>query len=164
MYRLEKHSKVKTCQFAVPGFCGITGEHARTLGRCLVDTPDLQARVTALLRTRNDAEQSESAGKLDAVVVEALLVFCHERKPSVHVGEVTTLVNVILTRDGEAVELNAKQVGGRMKKLGFRTIRLDAGGRGIYLLSAECGRIHQLARAFRAAATREPLPGCPHCR
>jgi hypothetical protein len=164
MYRLEKHSKVKTCQFAVPDFCGITGEHARTLGRCLVDTPDLQARVTALLRTRNDAEQSESAGKLDAVVVEALLVCCHERRPSVHVGEVTTLVNVILTRDGEAVELNAKQVGGRMKKLGFRTIRLDAGGRGIYLLSAECGRIHQLARAFRAAATREPLPGCPHCR
>ena len=163
MYRLENHSKVKTCQFAVPEFCGITGEHARTLGRCIVDAPDLQDRVTALLRTRNDAEQTESAGKLDAVVVEALLVCCHERKPSVHVGEVATLVNAILTRDGEEVELSAKRVGGRMKRLGFRTMKLDSGGRGIYLLNGECSRIHQLARAFRAAAVREPLPGCPHC-
>jgi hypothetical protein len=162
-YRLENYSKVKTCQFAVPEFCGITGEHARTLGRCIVDAPDLQARVTALLRTRNDAEQTESAGKLDAVVVEALLVACHERKTSVHVGEIAILVNAILTRDGEAVELSAKQVGGRMKRLGFRTIKLDSGGRGIYLLNGECRRIHQLARAVRAAAVRETLPACPHC-
>jgi hypothetical protein len=163
MYRLENYSKVKTCRFTVPDFCGITGEHARTLGRCIVDTPELQARVTALLRTRNEAEQTESAGKLDAVVVEGLLVCCHERKGSVHVGEVAILVNAILTRDGEEVDLSARQVGGRMKRLGFRTVRLDAGGRGIYLLNGECARIHQLARAFRAAAVRQPLPGCPHC-
>jgi hypothetical protein len=162
-YRLENHSKVKTCQFTVPDFGSITGEHARTLGRCIVDAPDLQARLIALLRPRNDAEQTESAGKLDAVVVEALLVCCHERKPSVHVGEVATLVNAILARDGEAVELSAKQVGGRMKRLGFRTMKLDAGGRGIYLLNGECARMHQLARAFRAAAVSQPLPGCPHC-
>jgi hypothetical protein len=81
----------------------------------------------------------------------------------VHVGEVATLVNAILARDGEAVELSAKQVGGRMKRLGFRTMKLDAGGRGIYLLNGECARMHQLARAFRAAAVSQPLPGCPHC-
>jgi len=163
MYRLENHSKVKASRFTVPDFCSITGEHARTLGRCIVDAPELQSQLTELLRTRNDAEQTESAGKLDAMVMEALLVCCHERKPSVHVGQIATLVNTILTRDEETLELSAKQVGSRMKKLGFRTVRLDAGGRGIYLLNGECARIHQLVRSFRAAASREHLPGCPHC-
>lgn len=164
MYRLQNYSKVKACQFDVPEFCGPARECARTLGRCIVDAPDLQSRLTALLRSQDEAERTESASKLDAVVVEALAVCCHERKPSVHVGEVAALANGILSRGGEVVELSDKQVGGRMKRLGFRTTRLDAGGRGIYLLNGACARIHKLGRAFEVPTVRQDLPGCPYCQ
>jgi hypothetical protein len=164
MYRLKNHSAVKASQFDVPEFSGATREVARTLGRCIVDAPDLQARLTTLLRYRDDAERTENASKLEAVVLEALVVLCHERKASVHVGEVATLANGILTRDGESVELSPRQTGGRLKRLGLLTTRLNSGGRGIYLLSGQCARIHELGRAFGVAALREGLPGCPYCK
>jgi hypothetical protein len=162
-YRLQNYSKVRASQFDVVEFCGAAREYARTLGRCIVNAPDLRSRLTALLRAQDDAERTESASKLDAVVAEALVVCCHQRKTSVHVGDVARLVNAILGRDGEGIELSPKQVGGRMKRLGFRTTRLDSGGRGIILLKGECARIHKLARALGAATVREGLPGCPDC-
>jgi hypothetical protein len=162
-YRLQNWSAVKESQFDVPEFAGATREYGRVLGRCIVDAPDLQARVATLLRSRNDAERTEDARELDAVVLEALLICCHERKQSVHVGEVATLANAILTRNGEAVELSAKQVGTRLRKLGLQTTRLDSGGRGVYLLNGECARVHSVARVLGSVMTRNPLPGCPHC-
>jgi len=45
------------------------------------------------------------------------------------------LPKAILKRNEEFAELTSKQAVGRMKKLGFRTTRLDAAGRGIYLLN-----------------------------
>jgi hypothetical protein len=163
-YRLQNYSKVRACQFDVPEFCGAAREHARTLGQCIVDAPDLRCRLTSLLRAQDDAERTESVGKLDTVVAEALVGCCHQRKTAVHVGDVATLVNAILGRDGEGIELSPKQVGGRMKALGFRTTRLDSGGRGIFLLNGECARIHKLARALGVAAVREGLTGCPYCK
>jgi hypothetical protein len=162
-YRLQNHSKVKASEYDVPQFCGATREYARTFGRCIVDAPDLQARLATLLLAQDQAERTETAGAVDAVVIEALVVCCHERKASVHVGEVATLANAILGRGGETVNLSDKQVGGRMKKLGFRTSRLDAGGRGIYLLNGSCERVHKLARAFDVPTLREDQPGCPYC-
>jgi len=164
MYRVQNYYKVKASHFDVPEFSGAARECARTLGRCIVDNPDLQSRITTLLRERDEAERTEGASKLDAVVVEAFVVCCHERKASVHVGELATLANGILSRSGESVELSAKQVGGRMKGLGFRTTRLDSGGRGIYLLNGQCARIHELGRAFGVPTLREGLPGCPYCQ
>ncbi len=164
MYRLENYSKVKGCHFDVPEFCGGTRECARTLGRCIVDSSDLRSRLTALLSARDDAERTEGASKFDAVVAEALVVCCHERKPSVHVGEIATLATGILSRSGEFVKLSPKQVGGKLKGLGLRTTRLDSGGRGIYLLKEQCARIHELGRAFGVPTLRDGLPGCPYCQ
>jgi hypothetical protein len=164
MYRLKNYSNVKASQFDVPEFSGATREVARTLGQCIVGAPGLQSRLTTLLRSRDDAERTESTSKLEAVVLEALVVCCHERKASVHVGEIATLANGILSRSGEPVELSPKQTGGKMKGLGLRTTKVDSGGRGIYLLSEQCARIHELGRAFSVPALREGLPGCPYCR
>ena len=163
LYRLRNYSAVKTSNFDVPELAGVAREYAHSLGRCIVDAPDLQARVATLLQALSDADRTEGARALDAVVLDALVVCCHERKPSVHVGEVTKLVNTMLKVDGEIVELSPKQVGGRLKRLQFRTTRLDSDGRGIYLLNTECVRIHKLARALGSASVRNGLSGCPYC-
>jgi hypothetical protein len=164
MYRLRNYSKLKASQFDVAEFSGATREVARTLGRCIVDAPDLQARLTNLLRSRDDAERTESATTLEAVVLEALVVCCHERKASIHVSEIATLANGILSRSGESVELSPRQAGGKIKGLGLRTTRLDSGGRGVYLLKEQCARVHELGRAFGVPTLREGLPGCPYCQ
>lgn len=163
LYRLQNYRRVKNSQFEVPEFAGASREYVRTLGQCLVDAPKLQTQLTTLFRCRDDAERTESANQLDAAVMEALIVSCHERKPSVHVSEIARLTNAILGRNGETVELSAKQVGGRMKRLGFRTTRLDAAGRGIYLLTQGCARVHKLGRVLGVAVVREGLPGCGLC-
>lgn len=164
MYRLQNFAQVRSSQFDAPEFSGSTREMARTLGRCIVDAADLQARLLDLLRPRDDAERTEGTGRLGAVVVEALVVACHEKRPSVHVGQVAELANAILSRSGESFQLSPKEVGAKLKQLGFRTTRLDSAGRGIYLLTEQCALIHKLGRAFRVPTLCEGLPGCPHCK
>lgn len=164
MYRLQNYHKVRTSEFDIPEFAGATREYVRALGQCLVDAPELQASLATLFRSRDNAERTGTACELDAVVIEALLVCCHERKPSVHVGDIATLANGILSLKGETAELSAREVGGRLKNLGFLTTRLDSSGRGIYLLNAECERIHKHGRALGVAALRQGLPGCGFCQ
>jgi hypothetical protein len=117
-----------------------------------------------LLRLRNDADRTEGTSRLEAVIVEALIVCCHERRTSVHAGEIAALANGILSRQDEFLKLEAREVGAKLKKLWLRTTRLDSAGRGIYLLKEVCARIHDLGRAFGVPALREGLPGCPHCK
>ena len=163
MYRLQNFAQVRSSQFDAPEFCGSTREMARALGRCFVNAVDLQARVLDLLKARDDAERTEGKGRLEAVVVEALVVVCHEKRPSVHVGQVAEIANAILSRSRESLQLSPKEVGAKLKQLGFRTTRLDAAGRGIYLLSERCALIHKLGREFGVPTLREGRPGCPHC-
>lgn len=163
MYRLKHYEQVRSSQFDVPEFCGSTREMARALGRCIVDASDLQARLLDLLKPRDDAERTEGTRRLEAIVVEALVVVCHEKRPSVHVGQVAELANVILSRSGESFQLSPKEVGTKMKQLGFRTTRLDSAGRGIYLLTEQCARIHKLGREFGVPTLRKGRPECTHC-
>jgi hypothetical protein len=163
-YRLQNFGQVKSSQFDAPEFSSATREMARTLGRCIVDTADLRARLLDLLRPHDDAERTEGTSRLTAVTAEALVVSCHERRPSVHVAEVAALANAILSRTEESFQLSPKEVGAKMKQLGFRTTRLDSAGRGIYLLKEQCALIHKLGRAFGVPTLREGLPGCPYCK
>lgn len=164
MYRLQDFGQVRSSQFDAPEFRGSTREMARALGRCIVDAPDLQARLLDLLSSRDDAERTEGAGRLEAGVVEALVVACHEKRSSVHVGQVAEIANTILSRSGESSQLSPKEVGAKMKQLGLRTTRLDSAGRGIYLLTEQCAHIHRLGSAFGVPTLREGRPGCPHCK
>jgi len=163
LYRLQNFALVKSSEFDVPEFGGSTRDLARALGQRVVDAPDLQARLLDLLKPRNDAERTEATRGPDAIVVEALVVACHGRRPSIRVGEVSELANAILTRNGEYLQLTPKEVGAKLKRLGFRTTRLDSAGRGIYLLKDQCVRIHQLGRALGVPTLRAGLPGCSFC-
>jgi hypothetical protein len=162
-YRLQNFLRIKESRFDDPEFSGIAREHMRTLGRCIVDAPDVLNRLKCLIRAEYRAERTERASQLDAIVVEALLVVCHERRKSAHVRELTKIVNAILTRSKEHARVNDRLVGAILKHLGFRTQRLDAAGRGLYLLRDNCGRIHELARSLGSATTLNPLPGCEFC-
>jgi hypothetical protein len=162
-YRLHHHPTVKTSTFDAPRFCGAIRDVARAYGACIVGSPDLQERLVALLQDRDEADRLEIANSLPGVVIEVLRALCHERKPTVHVGEVAEMANLVLSRQGEVAKVSARRIGTILKHLGFRTIKLDAGGRGI-LLDGECRRIHDLANDHALPSLREQFPGCPYCQ
>ena len=162
-YRLVHYDEVRSSTFDVADLTGPTREIARGLGACLVDAPDLRDRLIALLRDQDESVRMERSAEMSPVL-ESLMVFCHERRPSVHVGEIATTASSILSIRGEWATLSPKEVGSKLKLLGLRTTRLDAGGRGLRLTREICTRIHRTARAFGAPATETGLPGCPDCQ
>ena len=111
-----------------------------------------------------NAVRLDRVSEIHSILVEALLVCCHERRSAVHVSEIADLANDILSRQGEILRLSAREVGGKLKTLGFRTTRLDSAGRGLYLLGENCKHIHELAKSYGVPSLREGLHGCPHCQ
>jgi hypothetical protein len=163
-YRLMHYDDVKRSEFDVTGLTGPIRELALGLGACLIDAPELQDRLIALLRLQDESVRMERSAEM-APVLEPLLVSCHERRPSVYVGEVAKTGNDILSARGEWVTLSPKEVGHKLKLLGLNTTRLDGGGRGLKLTRAVCARIHQLAKDYGVpAALDKGLPGCPDCK
>ena len=162
-YRITNFSRVKNSDFDSPEFSGSTRELARSLGSCIVDSPELQDRLIALLRPHDEAARSERTTTIVSVLLEVLLFCCHKRRESVHVGVVTKIANTILSARGETLTLSPRKTGSLLKSLGFRTTKLDAGGRGLYLLSEDQRRIHTLSCAYRTSALQDVLSGCPFC-
>ena len=105
---------------------------ARCWGTFLADDTNGQSEIIGLLKDVDT--QVRGGGEddlLNVIVVEAMLSFCHrEKNEAVHVGEVTALVNRILARRGELLNLQARAVGDRLRGLSIPPIRLDAHGRG----------------------------------
>jgi len=162
-YRLVHYHEVCSSTFDVADLSGQTREIARGIGACLVHAPDLRDRLIALLREQDESVRMERSAEMSPVL-ESLMVLCHERRTSVHVGEIATIASQILSARGEWDTLTPKEVGGKLKALGLRTTRLDAGGRGLKLTREICARIHRAARAFGAPAIEKGLPGCPDCK
>jgi hypothetical protein len=162
-YRLQNYEKVRTSDFDVPEVAGSFRRLGRTLGACIVDAPDLRARLVQQLRELDAETNLDQIKQILAVLIEAMLVCCHERRSTVHVGEIAKLANTIFLQRGEILQLKPREVGAKLKDLGFRTTKIDSGGRGLYLLGENCKRIHELARAYRVPSLQSGLPGCPHC-
>jgi hypothetical protein len=110
-YRITNFSRVKNSDFDSPEFSGSTRELARSLGSCIVDSPELQDRLIALLRPHDEAVRSERARNVVSVLLEVLLFCCHKRRESVHVGEVTKIANTILSARGETLTLSPRKTG-----------------------------------------------------
>jgi hypothetical protein len=163
-YRLRNYGKVKSSNFDVSKFTAPTRALARSLGACIVDASDLQTRVAALLQDHDEAVLAERAAEFESVLLEALIVLCHERRISVHVGQVAEIANGILAGRGESLILSPRETGGKLKVLGFRTTRLDSGGRGLYLLGEIREHVHKLARLYTVPSLQSGLPGCPDCK
>ena len=163
-YRLRNYGKVKSSNFDVFKFTGPTRALARSLGACIVDASDLQSHLAALLQNHDEAVIAERAAEFESVLLEALIVLCHERRTSAHVSQVAEIANGIMTRRGESVILSPRETGSKLKVLGFRTTRLDAGGRGLYLLGKLRRQIHKLAHSYMVPSLQNGMPGCPDCQ
>jgi hypothetical protein len=160
MYRLENFRKISASRFDVPRFTSPTREIARALGMCIIDSK-LRGEVVGLLDPQDASTRAELSMDLRAVVLEALLVLCHEHKESVYVKEVRDMVNAILRDRGERGDLTYKAVGAQLKALRLFTKKLDKFGRGIDLREDIRKQIHRLAVDYGVLSVEQGHQCCP---
>jgi len=127
---------------------------ARNLGHCFAET-ELRSTLNNLLKDQDEEVRGERLVEHRAVVLEALLVLCHEpNRQSVTVEEVTELVNALLMGRGENICLSDRGVGAQLKSLQIFTRRLSGGrNRGIQFDLSNRTKMHQLASDYDV-----PLP------
>ncbi len=162
-YRLANHSKVRTSDFQVAEFSSSTAALARALGVCIVDDPELQSGVKTVLRRQDEAARVRRATGLEAVVIEALLVLCHEERESAYIGEIAKVANGILLGRGETLELPPRMVGSILDGLGLDDRPRNGGGHRIVLLNDTRRRVHELAHAYGVPSVGGGRGLCSHC-
>jgi len=163
MYRLKNRSHVASVTFDPSSLSGATRALASVLGSCFPDCEELQTRVVRLLEPQDEERRLDHARCESAVVLEALLIACHEKKANAHVGEVADLANGILDVRGDGYRLEARRVGSIVRSFSLG-LRRDSLGYG-FLLSTECkGRIHQLARSLDVPFFRGQIEKCDICK
>jgi hypothetical protein len=162
-YRLVQHQLVAQSQFDYCAFGPQTRLLARMLGASVEGMPKVQqAIVDALVHLDEQCKSDRSQGT-DAVVLEALLVLCHEGKPEAFVAEVSELANGIFLGRNERLELSPKAVGGILREhLGLYTERRAAGYR-LMLTENLRRRIHQLAAGYNVLSMLKSADRCPFC-
>ena len=118
----------------------------------------LQKRVVELLRPKDEAARTTRRDRLDAIVVEAPLVFCHEGKASVRVGEIAEMANTILEGRGERIQLSARKVGDLLSGLNIERRKTEQ-GYGFALLRETQLAIHarHAPSTYRPCATGRTL-------
>ena len=163
MYRLTNYAHVMSSGFEAASLTSSVNELARSLGRCVVDDPDRQADIIRLLEEKDAKVQEEDSWDLRVTVLEALLLLCHKKKESIHVGEVADVCNSILERVGELLVLAPRTVGNKLRVLGLTTRRLDSAGRGLFLTAKIRERIHRLAWDYKVQIQRGREEQCDDC-
>jgi hypothetical protein len=162
-YRLKNFDAVRSSTFDVPQFVGPTREIARAFGACIVDDPELQAGVVAVLRAEDEATRGARWTKPDALVVEALMVACHEpNRTSVYVGGLTNILNGILLGRNEGIQFKPRKVGEILRAMNLVGDR-DAKGYGFLLMNEVRRKIHELARTLEVAGLQENIKRCEDC-
>ena len=162
-YRLTRHREVANSEFDAPRLHWNVRMLARALGASVEGSPETQARIIEALRRSDEKSKVESSQSSAAVVLEALLVACHEKRPEIHVFEIAELANgIFLGRHGDQV-LSPKAVGGILRaELGLWPER-DARGYALRLSSQARQRIHNLASAYGTLSMMTPHPDYTLC-
>jgi hypothetical protein len=88
---------------------------ARALGAAVEGSPETQARIIEALRRSDEKSKVESSQSPAAVVLEALLVACHEKRPEIHVFEIAELANGIFLGRHDDQVLSPKALGGILR-------------------------------------------------
>ena len=164
-YRLRNFVKVQHCNFDAPQLAFPTREIARALGDCIVDDHELQSRVVALLEEQDEDTRVRRTTTFEAVVVEAGLLFCHEKEKRdwAYVAEFATVANAILEGRGEQIKLEPRAVGDVLRSVGLFTRRLGSAGRGVLLVNEIRRKIHQLAWRFGVRSIDDGVDRCEFC-
>jgi hypothetical protein len=133
---------------------------ATSLTAC-VDDAGLREKIIKALQPEDEQIRAERATDIHTIAVEALLVACHERKPSIGVGELAELANAILAGRGELPRFTPRGFGEMLRSLGFKEQRRTNQCWILTIDSAARARIHRLGRNYNAESA--PQPGCPEC-
>jgi hypothetical protein len=121
---------------------------ATAIGRCIVDAPELQQKLVALMKTLDQQHRSEMSNSIEAIVVEAIQALNCGGRERAYVREIAAEVNRHLEAGGETARLTPEKVGHVMKKLGLRTRRLSQAGNGLTYDNATVARIQQVAAVY----------------
>jgi hypothetical protein len=125
-----------------------TAAIATELGRCIVDAPELQQKLMALLKTQDQQRLSEMSNTTEAIVLEATRTLTRDGREHAYAKEIAAEVNRLLEARGETARLSPEKVGHRLKRLGLRTHPLSQVGNGLTFDKATLARIQQLAAVY----------------
>jgi hypothetical protein len=92
-YTKKNLEKVRRSGLDVSGPCSETCANANSLGRCIVDAPELQAELVALLTPHGQQQIAERFDSLEALVAGAAFPLAHDGKNQIFVKEIATEVN-----------------------------------------------------------------------
>jgi hypothetical protein len=164
-YCFENFRNARSSNFDAPQFLPPIRDHARSLGACTPDDAGLQAELLGFLEARDVDLRSEKWVDLTVIVLEAILALIHEgEETAVYVGEIAKAAEAILRGRGETREVEPREVGQKLRLLGFKTETRDARGYKLLLTQEVSRRVHELARNFAAPSIEVPLKGCEYCK
>jgi hypothetical protein len=162
-YRAATHVAVSQSEFDLPELSSDVRILARTLGVCVVGSPEIQAGLKRLLGSYDAGIRAERRYDVRYVAIESLFSFCHTRiDEKIYVGEVTKTVDEIQKSRGEGGAHSARQMGDVLRSLGFHAKR-DGNGFSILLTENMRRYIHELARDFEIKALQESEGPCDLC-
>jgi hypothetical protein len=162
-YRLEHHLEVASSCFDSPELSSPLRMLARNLGCALEGSVGLQLSLDEALSTLDEQFKICQSMGDRAVVLESLLVLCHEGKQEAIVGEVAEVASDIRAARGDARKMKAKTAGSILRSLGLNAVRKN-GGYTLAFSPDSKTRIHKLAAHEGALMLVDPKPDCPQCQ
>jgi len=164
-YRLSKFHSIQPPNLDLQGLTVQAQGLASSLAACIVDDEEIQSEIVPLLKGQERESQVDRSVELESVVLEALLLNCHNGKGStLRAAELAETANTILARRGESLQLSPESVGWKLKSLGLRTEPIGSTGNGLWLLTETRTKIHDLALEHGMPPDNQGLSdGCPDC-
>ncbi len=154
-YRAMNMQRVFKSDFNASGLPPEANAIANALGSCIVDAPDLRAKIASLLMPQARHQTAERLDDLGTVAVGAALRLCHQGKDKILVGEIAAEVNRILRSRGDRSQFSAEKVGHKLKKVGLLTRRLGGAGNGFLLDHSTQVLLHEVAAVFGCVGLSE---------
>jgi hypothetical protein len=162
-YRLQHRETANVAASAQAGSAGRESQLASGMRTCFSDAPQLIDRQVALLAEAEQGIDETRRADPRVALIELMWARCHEAgREQLHVGEIAFDLNKVLSLTGNR-KLKERMVGGLLKSVGLRTLKLDRKGRGIKLDPPTRKLIHQLARVHEVPSAETSFAGCPEC-
>jgi hypothetical protein len=164
-YRLRNLLHAYNSDFRASELTSDTAAIANALGTCIVDAPELQAKLISLLTPVEDQQKTDRSTGIEGTTIEATLNLCHRGKDQILVGEIATEVNALAKQRSERLTYSAEKIGHTLKRLGLSTRRLGKAGKGLLMDPVTISRLHDLAAMHGGAGLDacETNLNCPLC-
>ncbi|RSL17966.1 hypothetical protein EDE15_3518 [Edaphobacter aggregans] len=147
-YREGHLAQVRRLAFNPIGVSPETCAVAKALGSCIVDSPDLQAALVAILAPWDRRQISERRNTTEALVVEAILALSTGGTEQLYAREIAVEINRLVEARGEPSKLSPEKVGHRLRKLGLPTRRLSQAGNGLIMDKETLTRLQTLSAMY----------------